>query len=430
MGRFLAPGVQEVLNGVIALRALLTGLIALLLLPQAATAIDEFPVGSNPGGITTGSDGALWFVEEGTSRIGRITTAGAVSYPSQVTTAADPATVSPLDQIIAGPDGALWFTQPRDNQIGRITTAGGTPTEFSLDSIVSGAQPEGITVGPDGALWFTAAGIGKIGRIPTNPPASPPHGITLYPSVGVAGTGITDLSAGPDGALWFTESTGNAIGRITTGGTITNHFPVPTAGSEPSGITQGPGGGLWFTQSAQNQVAQITTGGIITEYPGAGGAPSSIAAGGDGALWFTESDLGANAIGRITTGGTVTNHFPVPTPGSEPSDITAGPDGALWFTEFLGNKVGRIDTATAFVPPPPPPPVRPLTTPRRKKACKVPRLRGLSVRKAKKRLKRAKCRYRVRGRGTVVSTRPKAGRRTTKRVLVKARAKAGRPGNP
>jgi virginiamycin B lyase len=344
-----------------------------------------------------------------------------VTHPSQVPTASAPATVSTLDQITVGPDGALWFTEPRDNQIGRITTAGGTPQEFSLDSIVSGAQPEGITVGPDGALWFTAAGIGKIGRIPSNPPATPPHGITLYPSVGVAGSGVTDLTAGPDGALWFTESTGNAIGRITTSGAITNHFPVPTPGSEPSGITRGPGAGLWFTQSAVNQVAQISTTGAVTEYPGAGGAPSSIAAGADGALWFTESDLAANAIGRITTGGTVTNHFPVPTPGSEPSDITAGPDGALWFTEFLANKVGRIETAPVFVPPPPPPPVTPLKLPRARKACKVPKLRGLSVRKAKKRLKRAKCRYRVRGKGKVVSTRPKAGKRTTKRVLVKAR---------
>jgi streptogramin lyase len=400
-----------------ALRGLVTGLVAMLLTPAAAGAIDEYPVspGLNPGGITAGPDGALWFLEEGTSTIGRITTAGAVTHHHPVPTG--PASlVSALDQITAGPDGALWFTQPRDNQIGRMTTAGGAPAEYTVP--IPDAQPEGITVGPDGALWFTAANAGKIGRIPTNPPGSPPHGITLYPpGAGIAGTGISDITAGPDGALWFTESLGNRIGRITTSGAITS-YPVPTPASEPSGIEQGPGGGLWFTESAVNQIAQITTSGTITEYPGAGGLPSAIAAGRDGALWFTESDPAANAIGRITTGGVVTNHFPVPTPSSEPSDLTAGPDGALWFTEFFGHKVGRIESAVPFVAPPPPPPV---TGRPRRKACKVPKVRGMSVKKAKKRLKRAKCRYRVRGRGRVAWTKPKAGRRTRGKVLVRAR---------
>jgi virginiamycin B lyase len=391
-------------------------LIAALLAPAPAHAIDEFPLppGTGPGGITAGPDGALWFVEEGTSMIGRITTTGAVTNHFPVPTG-PASTVSPLDQIITGPDGALWFTEPRDNEIGRMTTAGGTPAEFAFP--IPDGRPEGITVGPDGALWFTAANAGKIGRIPTNPPAAPPHGITYYPPTGTAGSGITDITAGPDGALWFTESTGNRIGRITTGGVIT-HYDVPTPASEPSGITPGPGGGLWFTESAANQLGQITTAGAITEYPGAGIAPSAIAVGRDGALWFTESDPAANAIGRSTSGGLITNHFPVPTPGSEPSDITPGPDAALWFTEFLGDRIGRIETAPPFVPPPPPP-VAPVTP--KKKPCTVPRVRGLSVRKATKKLKRAKCRYRVRGRGRVVSTSPKAGKRTTRTVQVKAK---------
>jgi virginiamycin B lyase len=392
-----------------------TGLIAVLLVPAPATAIDEFPVppGTNPGGITAGPDGALWFIEEGTSQIGRITTTGAVTNHYPVTTGPR-SSVSPLDQITLGPDGALWFTQPRDNQIGRITTAGGAPTEFALP--VSDGEPEGITAGPDGALWFTAANAGKIGRIPSSPPADRPHGITLYPRTGRAGSGLSDISVGPDGALWFTEETGNRIGRITTGGVI-SHFRVPTASSEPSGITQGPGGGLWFVESAANQIARITTEGAITEYPGAGAEPSAIAVGRDGALWFTESHPSANAIGRITTGGDITNHFRVPTARSEPSDITTGPDGALWFTEFLGNKIGRIETATPFAPPS----SQVLPSGKKKAGCKVPNVRGLSRQKAKKRLKRARCKYRIRGKGRIVSTSPKAGKRTTK--IVKVRAK-------
>ena len=38
--------------------------------------------GSQPGGIVAGPDGALWFYETGSNRIGRITTGGQISeYP-------------------------------------------------------------------------------------------------------------------------------------------------------------------------------------------------------------------------------------------------------------------------------------------------------------------------------------------------------------
>jgi beta-lactam-binding protein with PASTA domain len=58
--------------------------------------------------------------------------------------------------------------------------------------------------------------------------------------------------------------------------------------------------------------------------------------------------------------------------------------------------------------------------------CKVPKLRGLTVKKAKKRLRKAGCKFRFRGKGKVASTRPKAGRTTTKRVIVKCKRRARR----
>src|SRR5262245_32665846 len=58
-------------------------------------------------------------------------------------------------QITAGSDGALWFVEFASGKIGRITTAGAV-TEFSLPNPRS--EPQGITAGPDGALWFTEGG--------------------------------------------------------------------------------------------------------------------------------------------------------------------------------------------------------------------------------------------------------------------------------
>ena len=59
------------------------------------------------------------------------------------------------------------------NKIGRITTAGAV-TEYTVPT--GGANPTGITAGPDGALWFTESNANKIGRITTGgtlPPNSP-----------------------------------------------------------------------------------------------------------------------------------------------------------------------------------------------------------------------------------------------------------------
>jgi virginiamycin B lyase len=403
------------------LLGLLTVALAALAMPVSAAAIDEFPVlsGTNPGSITRGPDGALWFtLEGGDGAIGRMTTGGVHTntFPLPPCSGSScSSSVPPVDQIVTGPNGNLWFTMTRSNAIGQMNTAGAMAIH-PIDTPDS--QPEGLTVGPDGRLWFTEANFNGIGAIRVD-------GTDEDWILPTSGSGPSDITAGPDGALWFTETLTNKVGRITTTGVVTNEFDVPTAFSEPSGITN-TGAGLWFTESAVDQIAQISTGGVITEYPGAGDQPSAIAVAnppGDGALWYTESGAGSNAIGRITTGGIVTNHFPVPTPGSEPSDITQGPDGNLWFTEFLANKIGRVVTAPPVVLPPPPPVVS-LTPPKAKRKCKVPKLRGLTIKKAKKKLKKARCKYKIRGKGRVVSTKPKAGKRTSKTVKVKASRKA------
>ena len=88
-------------------------------------------------------------------------------------------------------------------------------------------------------------------------------------------------------------------------------------------------------------IGRITTGGTVTNFTGTGiSEPVWIAAGPDGALWFTNE--GNDSIGRITTGGTVTNF--TGTGISEPQVIAAGPDGALWFTNEGNDSIGRITT--------------------------------------------------------------------------------------
>jgi virginiamycin B lyase len=385
--------------------------------PAGAQSVTEFSVPtplSQPAGITVGPDGALWFTEENGHKIGRITTAGQITeYPT-------PTQPSAPNEITTGPDGALWFTEFGANppKIGRLTTAGAF-TEFDLPL---GSGPDGITAGPDGAIWFTMTSAAKIGRITLDGTS-----ITEYPLPGGFVPG--DITPGPDGRLWFTEAEpSNKIGAIRMDGSGSiSEYDVPGAG--PSGIAASANA-LWFTMHLVDKIGRIETDGFpITEFGPTGSEPSGIAFGPDGALWFTETAAGR--VGRMTTSGRITE-FPLPSAG-EPGEIVAGPDGAMWFTQFAANRIGRIEatgSTTGGLPPEPPRLAITLSTTATKpkagakKSCRVPRLRGLAVRKARRKLKRAGCRYRLRGRGRVVASRPKAGTRT--RATVRVRAKPRR----
>src|SRR5262249_20549335 len=70
--------------------------------------------GSNPQGITTGSDGNLWFTEEAVNQIGRVTTSGAFSEFPVPTAGSQPF------WITSGPDKNLWFTEQSSNRIAKL----------------------------------------------------------------------------------------------------------------------------------------------------------------------------------------------------------------------------------------------------------------------------------------------------------------------
>jgi virginiamycin B lyase len=149
-----------------------------------AGVITEFGIptpSSFPIYITAGPDGALWFAENNGNKIGRITTAGAVTEYPIPTSRSSPGTIA------AGPDGALWFTEGGSfniqtgavpGKIGRITTAGAVTAEYPLPA-VSGPAAAAISIatGPDGALWFGANSVNNlitsINRITTSGTVTP-----------------------------------------------------------------------------------------------------------------------------------------------------------------------------------------------------------------------------------------------------------------
>lgn len=200
-----------------------------------------------PFGITVGPDRALWFAAAQGSRgaIGRITTKGRITmYPFSG---------QPQD-IATGSDGALWFTDYGSSAIGRITTHGKI-TEYSK-GITPSSHPFSIAPGPDGALWFTEYTAGRIGRITTS------GHVTEY-SRGITPTEMPyDIAAGPDGAMWFTESeyynANGKIARISMKGSVSEYSNGLTLGSDPTCIVAGPDNKMWFVESAADKTGRLT----------------------------------------------------------------------------------------------------------------------------------------------------------------------------
>ena len=162
-----------------------------------------YPAGTNPWGIALGYDNNIWFTDYFNDAVRRY-------RPSddQSTTYLIDAFSSPT-LMTRGPDGAVWFTQFQSGKIGRITTNG-----LITEAFIARSLPYGITTGPDGAIWFTEQRSNSIARLTTDG-----HFSRYDLSIG---SDPTEIVTGPDGALWFTLPGRDRIGRMryTTPGNV------------------------------------------------------------------------------------------------------------------------------------------------------------------------------------------------------------------
>ncbi len=292
---------------------------------------------TEPTRIVKGSDGALWFIEAAVHRIGRITTAGAISeFPADIDATSD---------LVAAPDGAIWFSSSASAI--ELLSADGKRIPVSFTS-VAGWLPtvDRLATGADGGLWFVADGATKIVHVTSS-------GTLVAAVVPEPQFDQVSLAATPDGAMWFTVASADQVGVLTAAGDV-RLYAVPALGSGPADPVLGPGGDIWFLETISGNLGTILPDGRVTETPisSASGFASAIVAGAaygfvlgpDANFWMTEPD--EDAILKITPAGAATIY--ASPRGGHPTGIAAGPDGALWFTEPGTGKIGRITTAGAI----------------------------------------------------------------------------------
>jgi streptogramin lyase len=164
------------------------------------------------------------------------------------------------------------------------------------------------------------------------------------------------MTVGPDNAMWYIQqSSTSQLGRITTAGSITDHSVVPSGASDVDvqDLTSGPDGNLWFTacitsgSTYYGAIGKMTTGGTVTYYTY---HPSvcrvqEIAAGSDGNIWFTVDVAGTyQKFSKITTSGTITDGMASGSTGSAYRDLVPGPDGKLWAADWGLSKITKVNT--------------------------------------------------------------------------------------
>jgi virginiamycin B lyase len=286
--------------------------------------------GSSPAGLVAGPDGAAWFTESGADKIGRLTPDGELS---EITLAAG---AEPVDITVDRQGTDLWFTEPGSNAVARLPL-NGTPTSFSISSVLPNYFPWSIAAGSDGALWFTPGTFSDyVGRVTQDGHVS---------SFDVNGW-VDVVAAGPDGTLWLATTdingtTGYYLGQLSTSGTYSN--PVNVDPIRPTCITVGPDGALWFggidDNNSDDWIGRLTTGGQLSQYAiGSGGYPATdITTEPNGDVWFTRAN---HQLGRLTPDGQLTL-YPLPSY-LAPGSIAVGPDGNIWFTDGNTGVVGKF----------------------------------------------------------------------------------------
>jgi streptogramin lyase len=240
-----------------------------------------------------GPDGNVWYTNDGSTKIGKVTPSGEVSEYS-------PGLTGAALSITAGPDGDIWFTEKTAKKIGHIDPS--EPATSLVECSVTN-EPEFITAGPDGNLWFTSftAGAKSIGRL------TPACVETMFGAGLNAGANPISIIPGPDGNLWFGDiGTTKAVGKITPSGTITEYAVVTSGQNRPHSIAVGSDERIWFAaqKSTEEKIGAITTEGVITYYKTPTVpvtlALNGFATGADGNVWARETSNAANEKQKIT----------------------------------------------------------------------------------------------------------------------------------
>ena len=125
---------------------------------------------ANPKGMTTASDGLLWFADGDKVRSA---TAAAAPVLTDYTVGGG------VQDVGAGPGGQVAYANAGNNEVGLITP-GGTPQRIPVGT----SDPFGVAFGADGAFWIARSSTDDLVRLATDGSFSMLPGFSNAPNVG------------------------------------------------------------------------------------------------------------------------------------------------------------------------------------------------------------------------------------------------------
>ena len=226
-----------------------------------------------------------------------------------------------------GADGALWFTEQMTNKLGRLDPATGAFKEFALK--VEDSGPHGLVADREGNIWFTGNFKGYIGKLDPRT-----GGVTEYRIPDPKGEDPHTAVFDSQGLLWFTLQVANMVGKLDPRSGKIDLKYAPTPDSHPYGIAINSKGVPVFCEFATNKMASINPQTMeIKEYTLPGGArPRRMAIDASDRVYFT--DFSEGHLGRLDLGSGGVKMWD--SPGgrkSAPYGITITPDGMVWYSE-------------------------------------------------------------------------------------------------
>jgi virginiamycin B lyase len=267
-----------------------------------------------------GIGSAVWFGEDKSDRIAKITDQGQYSEYALPTANALPGWGT------SGLNGNFWVSEEGANQIAQVSSQGDV-TEYALPT--ANAKPGQMQLWGT-MVWFTETGVQKIGRIDQN------NQIVEFALNGTPDQLATAGSEEKNGQLWFTKPTSRKVGHITFDGQI-SEFPFPASITSLDTIVGDGAGNLWFStgQSANNQLGYVTPDGHFTLFStGRQNVVSQLMQDGD-VIDFIEQN--SNTIWTINGQGAIQARFTVPGTLSLPTPLVLdGRSGSYWYASTAG----------------------------------------------------------------------------------------------
>jgi streptogramin lyase len=179
---------------------------------------------ANAKGMTTDSNGLLWFADGDKVR------STTVAAPTTIT---DYLVGGGVQDVGAGPNGQVAYANAGENEVGLIT-ANGTPQQIPVGT----SDPFGVAFGADGAFWIARSSTDDLVRLATDGTFTTLPGFSNAPNVGPR-----KIAAGPANTLWVTLDEQESIAKVTG---VDPPVTDPTPDPDPPGvaptveITSGP----------------------------------------------------------------------------------------------------------------------------------------------------------------------------------------------